>query len=307
MSFCKFLKVLDNLNENYQTLSEVWHSKHGIPLVRTQSSVSSAPFLLGTIGLPAAIIGGISGGIAAAPYLGKALANPWVQRGLTGLDVVDTGVQVASGNYLGAAANWIPYDKVANSIKTGYKVYKQNRLARRATNSLNEGIRYRTHWDKKLFKRDAYLSDRQEIPIDPDTFYHTSKHYTGKFNNGYLTTDRGGWLRLNNGVFHPYPSWDGSPGDIWWNKGSVYSGGRTVYASKSPLINTKVIDHPELYSPAHGSYYDTYYTSKAIPDKDVTIYERDPVTGYMVNIHYNPDIPQNPYLKYDNNILHYLK
>lgn len=68
-----------------------------------------------------------------------------------------------------------------------------------------------------------------------------------------------------------------------------------------------VVDHPELYSPAYGSYYDTYYTSKAIPDKDVTIYERDPVTGYMVNIHYNPDIPQNPYLKYDNNILHYLK
>jgi hypothetical protein len=70
--------------------------------------------LLGTIGLPAAIIGGISGGIAAAPYIGKALANPWVQRGLTGLDVIDTGVQVASGNYLGAAANWIPYDKISD-------------------------------------------------------------------------------------------------------------------------------------------------------------------------------------------------
>lgn len=108
---------INNLNENYQTLSEVWHNKHDVPLVRTQSSVSPAPFLLGTIGLPAAIIGGISGGIAAAPYLGKALANPWVQRGLTGLDVVDTGVQVASGNYLGAAANWIPYDKAGKLFK----------------------------------------------------------------------------------------------------------------------------------------------------------------------------------------------
>lgn len=101
----RYQRTLNNLNENYESLYEVWHGKNNIPLVRTQTSVSSLPFVLGTIGLPLGIIGGISGGIAAAPYIGKALANPWVQRGLTGLDVVDTGVQVASGNYLGAAAN----------------------------------------------------------------------------------------------------------------------------------------------------------------------------------------------------------
>jgi hypothetical protein len=113
----KHERRINNLNENYQTLSEVWHNKHDIPLVRTQSSVSSAPFLLGTIGVPAAIIGLISGGAAAAPYIGKTLANPWVQRGLTGLDVVDTGVQVASGNYLGAAANWIPFGKISEKAR----------------------------------------------------------------------------------------------------------------------------------------------------------------------------------------------
>lgn len=110
---------IDNLNENYRTLAEVWHNKRGIPLVRTQSSVSSAPFLLGTIGLPAFIIGGISGGSAVAPYIGKALANPWVQRGLTGLDVVDTGASLLNGNYLSAAANWIPYDKI---LKRGKQI-----------------------------------------------------------------------------------------------------------------------------------------------------------------------------------------
>lgn len=121
----KYQRTLNNLNENYKSLYEVWHGKNDIPLVRTQSSVSSAPFMLGMFGLPAAIIGGISGGVAAAPYIGKFLANPWVQRGLTGLDVVDTGVQAASGNYLGAAANWIPYDKISDIFR---KVRKTSHL-----------------------------------------------------------------------------------------------------------------------------------------------------------------------------------
>ncbi|MEE0966193.1 MAG: hypothetical protein U0L85_03980 [Bacilli bacterium] len=115
----KHRRRINNLNENYQILSEVWHNKRGIPLVRTQSSVSSAPFLLGTIGLPAATIGLISGGTAAAPYIGKALANPWVQRGLTGVDIIDTGASLLNGNYLSAAANWVPYDKI---LKYGKQV-----------------------------------------------------------------------------------------------------------------------------------------------------------------------------------------
>ena len=310
---------INNLNENYQTLSEVWNSKRGIPLVRTQSSVSSLPFVLGTIGLPAAIIGGISGGVAAAPYIGKALANPWVQRGLAGLDAVDTGAQVVSGNYLGAATNLIPYDKIfkygkktLDTVKAGRTLYKQNKAARRASALLDENVRYKTHWDKKLdpyqIKTSPYLSnDTDGIPIDSEAFYHTSEHYTGKDNNRSLTPAKGGWLGLKDGKLYPHPSWDGTPGDIWWNKGGVYSSGRTVYVSKSPLINTKVLDHPELYSPLRGSYHDSYYTSKAIPDKDVIIYERNPITHRMVNIHYNPDILKNPHLEYDNDILHYSK
>lgn len=310
---------INNLNENYQTLSEVWNSKRGIPLVRTQSSVSSLPFVLGTIGLPAAIIGGISGGVAASPYIGKALANPLIQRGLTGLDVVDTGVQVASGNYLGAAANWIPYDKAfkygkktLDAVKTGRTLYKQNKLAKRASAILDESVRYKTHLDKKLdpyqINTSPYLyNDVDDIPIDSEAFYHTSEHYTGKDNNRSLTPEKGGWLGLKDGKLYTNPSFDGVPGDIWWNKGGVYSSGRTVYVSKSPLINTKVLDHPELYSPLRGSYHDSYYTSKAIPDKDVTIYERNPITHRMVNIHYNPDILKNPHLEYDNDILHYSK
>lgn len=155
----KHERRINNLNENYQTLSEVWHNKHGIPLVRTQSSVSSLPFLLGTIGLPVATIGLISGGAAAAPYIGKALANPWVQRGLTGLDVVDTGVQAASGNYLGAAANWIPYDKVHKFFK--YLKY--------APHNVSEGV-------KNLYNR--YTAPRTTIKHTP---YKGDQHQLAKF------------------------------------------------------------------------------------------------------------------------------
>lgn len=77
---------INNLNENYQTLSEVWHNKHDIPLVRTQSSVSPAPFVAGTIGMPLTIIGAIGGGAAlpgylkaASPYVSSFLSNPMVQ------------------------------------------------------------------------------------------------------------------------------------------------------------------------------------------------------------------------------------
>jgi hypothetical protein len=70
---------INNLNENYKTLSEVWHNKHGIPLVRTQSSVSPAPFVLGTVGLPLAIIGSIAGGVSTAPVVKAILNNPLVQ------------------------------------------------------------------------------------------------------------------------------------------------------------------------------------------------------------------------------------
>lgn len=67
----KYQRTLNNLNENYKSLYEVWHGKNDIQLVRTQSSVSAAPFVLGTVGLPFAIIGGIEGAVAAAPYIGK--------------------------------------------------------------------------------------------------------------------------------------------------------------------------------------------------------------------------------------------
>lgn len=315
----RYARTLSNLSDNYDALYRTWANKNDVPLIRTQSSVSPLPFVLGTIGLPAAIIGGISGGVAAAPYIGKALANPWVQRGLAGLDVVDTGAQVVSGNYLGAATNLIPYDKIfkygkktLDTVKAGRTLYKQNKAARRASAILDENVRYKTHWDKKLdpyqINTSPYLyNGTDDIPIDSEAFYHTSEHYTGKDNNRSLTPDKGGWLGLKDGKLYTNPSFDGVPGDIWWNKGGVYSSGRTVYVSKSPLINTKVLDHPELYSPLRGSYHDSYYTSKAIPDKDVTIYERNPITHRMVNIHYNPHIPKNPHLEYDNDILHYSK
>lgn len=147
---------INNLNENYNTLSEVWHNKHDIPLVRTQSSVSSLPFLLGTIGLPAAIIGGISGGVAAAPYIGKALANPWVQKGLTGLDVFDTAKSITNGNYVEAAANWIPYDKVGKLFKKAKR----------------EGIEY----VKNLYNR--YTAPRTSIKHTP---YKGDQHQLTKF------------------------------------------------------------------------------------------------------------------------------
>lgn len=150
----RYQRTLNNLNGNYKSLHEVWHGKNDIPLVRTQSSVSSLPFMLGTVGFPFALIAGIEGAIATAPWIGKALANPWVQRGLTGLDVVDTGIQVASGNYLGAAANWIPYDKVLSKFKK--LKYVPNNIKERAKNLYNRYTAPRTTIKHTPYKGDQY-------------------------------------------------------------------------------------------------------------------------------------------------------
>lgn len=107
-------KTLRNLEANYQSLYEVWHNKHDIPLVRTQSSVSSLPFLAGTIGLPAAIIG-------AAETL------PWL--------FTTSGIQnkFAKDILVGTTANLIgdqlirevtPYNGIADGlVKQGAKAY----------------------------------------------------------------------------------------------------------------------------------------------------------------------------------------
>lgn len=176
---------INNLNENYQTLSEVWNSKRGIPLVRTQSSVSSLPFVFGTIGLPAAIIGGISGGVAAAPYIGKALANPWVQRGLTGLDVVDTGVQVASGNYLGAAANWIPYDKISPYIKQGLKYTKNipSKIGDSLEKFKNRNIRM-THTTTMNDIRTSISKGNRSLVVPSFSLYKNSGNNLFMYNKG---------------------------------------------------------------------------------------------------------------------------
>lgn len=71
----KYERSLNNLRNNYQELYKTHHSKNGIPLVRTQGSVSTLPFVLGTVGLPFLI----AGGGAALPYMGAFLSNPLVQ------------------------------------------------------------------------------------------------------------------------------------------------------------------------------------------------------------------------------------
>lgn len=119
----KYQKTLNNLNENYKSLYEVWHGKNDIPLVRTQSSVSSLPFMLGTIGFPAAIIGGIE----SLPFIGSAgswlanlsrtgIQNKFVKDMLVGSTIGMTGDQLVR--------EFTPYNGVADGlVKQGAKLY----------------------------------------------------------------------------------------------------------------------------------------------------------------------------------------
>jgi hypothetical protein len=71
----RYARTLSNLSDNYNALYRTWANKNGVPLVRTQSSVSPLPFVLGTVGLPLLIAGGAS----ALPYISTVLSNPLVQ------------------------------------------------------------------------------------------------------------------------------------------------------------------------------------------------------------------------------------
>lgn len=128
-------RTLNNLNENYKSLYEVWHGRHDIPLVRTQSSVSPLPFVLGSVGVPLALIG--------APGLLKFMSNPIVQAigTLTGLYHLATdqgvektynhfkngeywdGVKSLAGDLLDAA----PLIGVAKGLRHGYNVLKSGK------------------------------------------------------------------------------------------------------------------------------------------------------------------------------------
>ena len=119
----KYQRTLNNLNENYKSLYEVWHGKNDIPLVRTQSSVSSAPFIAGTIGLPLTIIGGIE----SLPFIGS--AGSWL------VNLSRTGIQnkfvkdMLIGSTIGMAGDQLvreftPYNGVADGlVKEGAKLY----------------------------------------------------------------------------------------------------------------------------------------------------------------------------------------
>lgn len=116
-------KTLRNLEENYKSLYEVWHNKKGIPLVRTQSSVSSLPFLAGTIGLPAAIIGAAE----TLPFMGN--AGSWLAN------LSKTGIQnkfakdILVGSTVGMIGDQLireftPYNGIADGlVKKGAKLY----------------------------------------------------------------------------------------------------------------------------------------------------------------------------------------
>lgn len=119
----KYQKTLNNLNENYKSLYEVWHGKNDIPLVRTQSSISSLPFMLGTIGFPAAIIGGIE----SLPFIGSAgswlanlsrtgIQNKFAKDMLVGSTIGMTGDQLIR--------EFTQYNGVADGlVKQGAKLY----------------------------------------------------------------------------------------------------------------------------------------------------------------------------------------
>lgn len=142
----RYDQQIKNLNENQYILDQ---QQNPLRYARPHQRGDTAPLLF-SLGFPLAFIGGAE----IAPYIGKFLANPWVQRGLTGLDVVDTGIQVASGNYLGAAANWIPYDKVLSMFKK--LKYAPNNIKERAKNLYNRYTAPRTSIKHTPYKGDQH-------------------------------------------------------------------------------------------------------------------------------------------------------
>ena len=117
---------------------------------------------------------------------------------------------------------------------------------------------------------------------DPNTFYHA-----GNFTNLDVAPKSGGYVKIQDGNIVPMQSYHpGGEDRIWWSRGEYYKPGSSIMLStKSGNVNENVAKNLNKYSSSH-EYNPRYYTSGSIPIEEVTIYRRNPFTGY-----YDSSIP----------------
>jgi hypothetical protein len=81
----------------------------------------------------------------------------------------------------------------------------------------------------------------------------------------------------------------GGENRIWWNEGKYYDiSSPVIITTKSNKVNEKVIDNLSKHIPYY-EYSPRYYTSGSIPIEELTIYHRNPFTGF-----YDSSIPYEP-------------
>lgn len=153
-----------------------------------------------------------------------------------------------------------------NAIKNFPNYYKTIKVAK----TLDRAISYRIKAEKYLLKRAKeqgldpmrYVIFGKPVGLpekDPEAFYHYGR------------------LPIKDGKLIPKPGFNGQEGRIWWDLGNVPKGDYIV-VTKSKLVDENVLEHPEKYSPYHGHYLPSYYTSGAIPIDEVEIYTKNPFT-----------------------------
>lgn len=172
-----------------------------------------------------------------------------------------------------------------NNLQQGYRNRQAAKLIKK---ELNKGVKRQNYLIKRYGYNPRYIttgSFRGLPDADPNTFYHS-----GNFTRYNVAPKSGGYVKIQDGSIVPMQSYHpGSENRIWWNKGKYYNtGSPVIIATKSNKVNERVIDNLSKYISYH-EYNPEYYTSGSIPIEELTIYHRNPFTGF-----YDSSIPYEP-------------
>ena len=210
-------------------------------------------------------------------------------------DIGYTAMDMIRGNWKDAAIGlgFIAAPGVGYGAYKGFKNVKRisrNRSAAKIIKKgFDEGIKRQDYLVKRYGYNPRYIttgSFRGLPDADPNTFYHS-----GNFTRYDVAPKSGGYVKIQDGNVVPMQSYHpGGEDRIWWNKGSYYNTGSPVIIStKSNKVNERVVDNLSKYNPDH-EYSPEYYTSGSIPTEEITIYHRNPFTGF-----YDSSIPYKPF------------
>ena len=260
-------------------LPEGWRERLITPDMNTFNAITGGVFNLTPIQVgrgvynisqgkdPGFILG--NSGVVSEEY---AQEHPWLALGANVLGEGLTGGLLYGGRRL---------------LSTGQKAVKNYKAARAFDNIVKSEIK-KKDWFNKTFPQYTYKPQPYNYKLglpepDPNTFYHYMYYPSPTNINGE------GVVRFSN--FTIKPKYNGSNERIWWDKGNVPTGD-VVLASKSKHIDEHVLSHPEKYSPYRGYYENSYYTSGEVPLDEISIYTKNPFTGYYDGPHntitYNP-------------------